>query len=61
MFLPSSNGKCKKIALVAFEDMEMPIWCLINVNPKEYFEYYSDRHVNNKLFGQKKDTLGMDF
>lgn len=44
----------KTVGILKFERLKTPIFCSINVSPKKYFQYYSDRNLNKTHQVQKK-------
>ena len=51
----------KQVILHEIENIDTANVITIAVNPKEYFEKYRDKTVNEKHKGLKKDTPGMNF
>ena len=56
------NKKLKKqVGIYEIESIDSPNILTISINPKEYFEKYRDKNINEKHKGLKRDTPGMDF
>ena len=51
----------KKLGLQEVENIDNPCYVTLAVNPKEYFEFFSDNIVNKKHKGIKKGSKGMEY
>ena len=51
----------KKLGLYEVENIDNPCYVTLAVNPKEYFEFFSDNIVNKKHKGIKKGSKGMEY
>ena len=52
----------KQVSLHEFENIEHGFVCIVDVSPKEYFEFYVILYETNKKHkGVRKWTKGMDF
>ena len=51
----------KALGLYEVESINDPCFVTLDVNPKEYFEYFKSENVSKKHKGIKKGSVGMDF
>ena len=49
------------MGLYEVENLENANLCTIAMNPKEYFEKFNDRKINNRHKGVRRDMSGMTF
>ena len=58
--MPKQKNK-KKVGLYEVESIDDANIVTIAVNPKEYFEVFRNKAINEKHKGVKKSTHGMNF
>ena len=51
----------KQMGLYEVENINNSNICIIDINPKEYFEKFKDRNINKKHKGDRRDAPGMCF
>ena len=60
-FFVETNRQKKQVGLYEVESIDNANLVAIAVNPKEYFEVFKNKAINQKHKGVKKSTPGMDF
>ena len=51
----------KVLRLYEFENINVPCYVTLAVNPKEYLEYFKSSNINKKHKGIKKGSVGMEY